>query len=74
MNHRILIKLQSAWESAPDTPFGALVEQVEDLAWRYASRYEQHVTLSGLSDGLFEKGLDEWMAVRGVGTAGGWKS
>jgi hypothetical protein len=73
MTLRLLNKLQSAWESTPDTSFGALLEQIEEVAWNLLPQRHCSMRLMNMSDELFEQGLDRWMVERGV-RATEWKS
>lgn len=75
MSPRLLTKLAQAWEAAPSTPFGALLEGVEEVAWDLLPQRSCSMRLCNMSDQLFEQGLDAWIAgKRVVVTTEGWKS
>ncbi len=75
MTPSILTKLATAWAATPDTPFGSLLEGVEEVAWNLLPQRHCSMRLANMSDELFEQGLDAWIAgKRVVVSTGGWKS
>ncbi len=75
MTSRILTKLQTAWASTPDTPFGSLLEGIEEVAWDLLPQRHCSMRLANMSDELFEQGLDAWIAgKRVVVSTTGWLS
>ncbi len=75
MNPRILAKLQTAWASTPNTPFGSLLEGIEEVGWDLLPKRHCSMRLCNMSDELFEQGLDAWIAGKRVTVSTtGWLS
>lgn len=62
----LLNKLLAIADAHPATNLGALIEAVEECAWDTLPQRHCSMRLMNMSDELLERGIDAWMAAKGI--------